>query len=84
MTACAVFDASRFQKDVIVSARNFYGVIRVKEYGTPGESYHLRRLVHNWPAAGWERAEVNFSYRYTLLRAIATGHFLRRATGANR
>jgi asparagine synthase (glutamine-hydrolysing) len=44
----------------------------------------LRRLVGNWPAGGWERREVSFSYRYTLLRAIAAGHFLRRASGANR
>ena len=46
VAACAAYDGSRFQKDVHVSARNFYGVIRVKEYGAPGESYHLRRLVH--------------------------------------
>ena len=44
----------------------------------------LRRLVENWPAGGWERAEVSFPYRYTLLRAIGNGHFLRRATGVNR
>jgi SAM-dependent methyltransferase len=46
VTACAVYDGSRFQKDVSVSARNFYGVVRVKEYGRAGEPYHLRRLVH--------------------------------------
>src|SRR6185295_5081209 len=46
VAACAAYDGSRFQKDVLVSARNFYGVIRVKEYGSPGGSYHLRRLVH--------------------------------------
>ena len=46
VVACATYDGFRFQKDVRVSARNFYGVIRVKEYGAPGESYHLRRLVH--------------------------------------
>jgi SAM-dependent methyltransferase len=46
VAACATYEGSRFQKDVIVSARNFYGVVRVKEYGAPGESYHLRRLVH--------------------------------------
>jgi hypothetical protein len=46
VAACAAYDGSRFQNDVHVSTRNFYGVIRVKEYGTPGESYHLRRLVH--------------------------------------
>jgi asparagine synthase (glutamine-hydrolysing) len=44
----------------------------------------LRRLTENWPSGGWERSEVALQYRYTLLRAIATGHFLRRATGSNR
>jgi SAM-dependent methyltransferase len=46
VAACAAYDGMRFQKDVHVSARNFYGVVRVKEYGTPGERFHLRRLVH--------------------------------------
>ena len=46
VAACAAYEGSRFQKDVLISERSFYGVIRVKEYGTPGESYHLRRLVH--------------------------------------
>jgi asparagine synthase (glutamine-hydrolysing) len=44
----------------------------------------LRGLTKNWPSSGWERAEVYIPYRYTLLRAIAVGHFLRRATGSNR
>jgi asparagine synthase (glutamine-hydrolysing) len=44
----------------------------------------LRRLTESWPSGGWERAEVFVPYRYTLLRAIAVGHFLRRATGSNR
>jgi asparagine synthase (glutamine-hydrolysing) len=44
----------------------------------------LRRLTENWPSGGWERGEVFLPYRYTLLRAIAVGHFLRRATGSNR
>ena len=42
----AAYDGARFQKDVLASARNFYGVIRVKEYGAPGSDYHYRRLVH--------------------------------------
>ena len=46
VVACAVYDGTRFQKDVIVSERNFYGVLRVKEYGQPGMSFYLRRLVH--------------------------------------
>ena len=46
VVACAVYDGTRFKKDVIVSERNFYGVLRVKEYGQPGMSFYLRRLVH--------------------------------------
>ena len=42
----AAYDGARFQQDVLVSARNFYGVIRVKEYGRAGSGYHYRRLVH--------------------------------------
>src|SRR5262249_54305075 len=44
----------------------------------------LRRLMENWPSGGWEGTEVEMRYRYTLLRAIAVGHFLLRATGSNR
>ena len=43
----------------------------------------LHRLVDNWPAGGWERDEVSVPYRMALLGGIATGHFLRRATGSN-
>jgi hypothetical protein len=43
---CAVYDGIKYQKDVTVSSRNFYGVMRVKEYGTPGGEDHLRRLLH--------------------------------------
>ena len=45
-TGCALYDGLRYQKDVRLSTRNFYGVMRVKEYGTPGEANHLRRLLH--------------------------------------
>jgi asparagine synthase (glutamine-hydrolysing) len=44
----------------------------------------LRRLTENWPSGGWERAEVYMQYRYALLRGVAAGYFLRRATGSNR
>jgi asparagine synthase (glutamine-hydrolysing) len=44
----------------------------------------LRRLTENWPSGGWrEQGKVLVHYRYALLRAIAAGHFLRRATGSN-
>src|SRR3954451_8367651 len=44
--ACATYDGFRHQRDVRVAKRSFYGVLRVKEHGTPGEESHLRRLVH--------------------------------------
>lgn len=44
----------------------------------------MRRLVENWPTSGWERDEVMHPYRLALLRGVSAGHFLRRATGANR
>lgn len=42
----ATYDGLRHYNDVLVSERGFYGVLRVKEYGSPGEEGHLRRLVH--------------------------------------
>lgn len=46
IAGCAAFDGLRYQRDVLVASRSFYGVLRVKEYGSPGETSHLRRLVH--------------------------------------
>jgi asparagine synthase (glutamine-hydrolysing) len=43
----------------------------------------MRRLVENWPSEGWHRPEVSAAYRIALLRGISTGHFIRRASGAN-
>jgi len=46
VAACAAYDAFHYHRDVRISERGFYGVLRVKEYGSPGEPSHLRRLVH--------------------------------------
>jgi SAM-dependent methyltransferase len=46
ISACAGYDAMRYQRDVRVATRSFYGVLRVKEYGVQGEESHLRRLMH--------------------------------------
>ena len=46
VAAAASYQAFHYHKDVRVSSRSFYGVLRVKEYGEPGDSGHLRRLVH--------------------------------------
>lgn len=44
----------------------------------------MRRLVENWPTGGWETDAVMRPYRLALLRGISAGHFLRKASGANR
>jgi spermidine synthase len=46
VAGAATFDFMRFQEDVRLSTRSFYGVLRVKEYGTPGGEDHVRRLIH--------------------------------------
>ncbi len=43
----------------------------------------LRNLADNWPAEGWERSPVIQSYRLAMLRGIAAGHFLRKASRSN-
>ncbi len=46
VTGAAIYDGLRFSQDVRLASRNFYGVLRVKEYGTPGDASHMRRLLH--------------------------------------
>ena len=46
VAAAAVYDVRRDRRDVSVATRSFYGVLRVKEYGSQGEDGHLRRLIH--------------------------------------
>jgi SAM-dependent methyltransferase len=46
VAGCAAYDGFHYHRDVRLSERGFYGVLRVKEYGSPGEPSHLRRLVH--------------------------------------
>ncbi len=46
VAGCAAYDGARLHKNVLVSERNFYGAIRVKEYGEPGGGFYLHRLVH--------------------------------------
>jgi SAM-dependent methyltransferase len=46
IAASAAYDGFRYHRDVRIATRSFYGVLRVKEYGRPGEESHMRRLVH--------------------------------------
>ena len=46
VAGCAAYDALRYQQNVIVATRSFYGVLRVKELGRAGGESHLRVLMH--------------------------------------
>ena len=43
----------------------------------------VTRLLAQWPSDGWTTNKVAGRYRLALLRALSTGHFLRKASGSN-
>lgn len=47
------------------------------------DTARMRSLVDNWPEGDWSDETVTASYRLALLRAIGTGHFLRKVLGSN-
>jgi asparagine synthase (glutamine-hydrolysing) len=44
----------------------------------------MKRSIANLPEDGWERQKVQQTYKLALMRGLAAGHFLRKASGANR
>jgi spermidine synthase len=46
VSGAATYEGIRYHRNVTVSERGFYGVLRVKEYGTAGTESHLKRLLH--------------------------------------
>jgi SAM-dependent methyltransferase len=48
----------------VVAKRSFYGVLRVKEYGVPGDDSYLRRLVHGTIMHGEQY--MSHKHRHTL------------------
>jgi SAM-dependent methyltransferase/MFS family permease len=65
VAACAAYDSLRYHRDVLEAARNFYGVLRVKEYGRPGEESHMRRLVHGTIMHGEQYLHPRFRHERT-------------------
>ena len=70
---CAIYDGIKYQKDVTVSSRNFYGVMRVKEYGTPGGEDHLRRLLHGVILHGEQYLHENRRHTATTYYQVTSG-----------
>jgi len=67
-TAGAFYDGFRAQEDVRLAVRNFYGLLRVKQYGTQGDKDELRRLVHGTILHGEQ-------YRHPSLRRHPTTYY---------
>ena len=74
IAASAAYDGFRYQRDVRVATRSFYGVLRVKEYGAPGEESHLRRLVHGAIMHGEQYLHDKFRARAHHLLPRGFGH----------
>jgi len=80
----AVFDVRRFWEDTVFAARNFYGVLRVKEIGA-GEAHARRSLVHGtilhgnqYLFADWRREPTTY---YTATSGIGRALEALRARG---
>ena len=43
----------------------------------------LQQLISTWPSGGWNRPQTINRYRYGLLRAVSSGHFVRKVVGSN-
>ncbi|HXI36849.1 MAG TPA: fused MFS/spermidine synthase [Burkholderiales bacterium] len=72
VAGCAMYEAIDYRRDVRLSERNFYGVLRVKEYGRPGEERYLRRLVHGaimhgeqYQSERWRRFLTSYYTEYS-------------------
>jgi len=72
VAGCAMYEAIDYREDVRLSERNFYGVLRVKEYGRPGEERYLRRLVHGaimhgeqYQSERWRRFLTSYYTEYS-------------------
>jgi len=71
--AGAVYSGFTDQKDVRAASRSFYGVLRVKEYGEPGDESHLRRLVHGTIMHGEQHLHEKFRHRPTTYYEESSG-----------
>jgi hypothetical protein len=71
--AGAVYNGFTDQKDVRAASRSFYGVLRVKEYGEPGDESHLRRLVHGTIMHGEQHLHEKFRRRPTTYYEESSG-----------
>jgi SAM-dependent methyltransferase len=65
VSAAAVYEGASEQKDLLAASRSFYGVLRVKEFGVPGDESQLRRLVHGTIMHGEQFMHEKFRGRPT-------------------
>ena len=55
----------------------------VPEAQTALDLPRMRALLEDWPITGWNTPAVDMNYRQGLIRGVASGHFLRKASGRN-
>jgi SAM-dependent methyltransferase len=69
---CAVWAIVQFYDDTIVASRNFYGVLRVQEYGRDNAN-HRRSLIHGTILHGTQYMEPEFRRRATTYYTTTSG-----------
>ncbi len=69
---CGVWSIRQFYEDVIVSTRNFYGVLRVTEWGSD-EASHRRSLTHGTILHGTQFLAPNLRRRPTTYYTPTSG-----------
>lgn len=61
-------------------------VLRLREVSVAAQALdldRLERMTRDWPAGKWNSPEIEYGYRFSLIRGVASGHFLRKASGSN-
>lgn len=67
------FAIHQYVDNTLVMTRNFYGTLRVREYGTPGERTHHRTLVHGGILHGEQYLQPEYKAAATTYYKTSSG-----------
>ena len=64
-------------------AREIEAIERCEDINAAMEPGWMRRALSDWPAEGWAQPDTSMTYRWSLLRAVSAGRFMRKVRGSN-
>ena len=71
------------EHDLPMLRKEIEAISRCESAGEMIDLEWLRQTIDSWPTGGWARQDVMVRYRYGFLRAVQTGHFIRKVAGTN-